>query len=97
MGEMLQIILVVMLIVVIVFFIILGIQVYFLIQDARKTMAKANQVLDNTSSITDSISEPLAAISGIAGTVSTGAILTKVLKIAVRAISKTDDRKKEEE
>jgi hypothetical protein len=95
MGDILQIILVVMLVVVIIFFIILGVQVFFLIRDARKTMAKANQVLENTSNLTDSIAEPLSALTGIAGTLSTGALLTKALTVAVKAFSKADEKKGE--
>lgn len=93
MTESLQLVLIIMLMVVIVFFIVLGVQVFFLLQDVRRTIKKANRVLDDTSDITESIAEPLSAFSGIVGTLGTGAILTNILKIAVRMISKTDSKK----
>lgn len=86
-----------MLMVVIVFFIILGVQVFFLIQDVRKTITKANRVLDNTNDITESITEPLSALSGVVGTLGTGAILTKILKVAVGIVSKTDSKKRKDD
>ena len=97
MTETLQIILIIMLMIVIVFFIILGIQVFFLLRDVRKTISKANDVLDTTSSITDSISEPLAALSGVAGTLGTGAIAMKALRVAIKLISNTDAKKNKED
>ena len=93
MAETLQIILLIMVVVVIVFVIVLGVQVFYLIKDVRKTISKANRVLGNTNSITDSISEPLSAISGIVGTVSAGSVLTKILKVAIKVMAKSDDRK----
>ncbi len=93
MTESLQVVLIIMLMVVIVFFIILGVQVFFLIQDVRKTISKATRVLDDTSDITESIAEPLSAISGVVGTLGTGAILTNILKIAVKMISKSDTKR----
>lgn len=97
MTDSLQIILIIMLMVVIVFFIILGVQVFFLIQDVRKTITKANRVLDNTNDITESITEPLSALSGVVGTLGTGAILTKILKVAVGIVSKTDSKKRKDD
>lgn len=94
MIDSLQIILLTMLMVVIIFFIILGVQVYFLIKDFRQTITKANKVLDSTNSITDSISEPISALSGLVSTVSAGTLITKALKVAVKMISKTDTKKK---
>ena len=97
MTESLQLILIIMLIVVIVFFIILGVQIFFLIQDARRTIKKANRVLDDTTDIAESIAEPLSAISGVVGTLGTGAILTNVLKIAVKMFSKTDTKRRKDD
>lgn len=54
-----------MLIVVIVFFLILGVQVFFILQDLRKTLAKTNKVLDDTGEITENISGPISSLSSL--------------------------------
>ena len=43
--------------------VVLGVQVFFILREFRKTVNKANKVLDDTSSITGSVSGPLSSIS----------------------------------
>lgn len=59
---------------------ILGIQVFFILRELRRTLTHATRVLENTETITQSVSEPVSFLSGlILSTKSLGAI-TKVLK-----------------
>jgi len=59
---------------------VLGVQVFFILKELRRTLSKANKVLDNTEMITESVSEPLSFLSAfIAGTKSISAI-SRILK-----------------
>ena len=69
---------------------ILGIQVFFILRDLRKTVNKANKVLDDTGLITESVSVPISNLSTLAMGVKTGATIARIL-------NKKKDRKKEKE
>ncbi len=88
MTETLQIILFVMLMVVIVFFLVLGVQVFFLIQEVRRTVSKANKVIDNTNHITENVSGRIASVSDLLGGVTTGTIVAKLLKLIITTATK---------
>lgn len=44
---------------------ILGVQVFFILRDFRRTVDKANKVLDDTGIITESVSRPVSSFSSI--------------------------------
>ena len=92
MTETLQIILFVMLVVVIVFFLILGVQVFFLVQEVRRTISKANKVIDNTSVITENVSGRISSFTDLVGGVTTGTMAVKVLKLIIGAATKSDKK-----
>lgn len=73
---------VLLLVIVILTFLLLtlGIQVFFILRDFRRTLGKANKVLDDTSVITASVSEPLANLSGLTSGLKAGAMIAKILK-----------------
>ena len=58
---------------------ILGIQVFFILRELRKTIDKANKVLDDTGVITESVSKPISSFSSLAMGLKTGARLAKIL------------------
>lgn len=58
---------------------ILGIQVFFILRELRKTIDKANKVLDDTGTITESVSKPIASFSSLAMGLKTGATIAKIL------------------
>ena len=66
----------------------LGLQVFFILRELRKTVFKANKVLDNTNVITESVSTPLSSLSGIAAGIKTGASFINLFK---KIISKEKD------
>lgn len=68
----------------------LGIQVFFILREFRKTVSKANQVLDNTDVITKSVSAPISSLSGIATGIKTVAPFLNFFK---KIISKDKDDK----
>ena len=84
-----QTILFVVIIVLTILLLILGVQVFFILRDLRKTVSKANKVLDNTNVITQSVSAPISSLSSIAMGIKTGSSFVNLFK---RIISRDDDK-----
>lgn len=62
-----------------VLLVVLGIQVFFILTELRKTITKANKVLDDTGQITESVSRPLSSLSSVAMGIKTGATFLNIL------------------
>jgi len=75
-----QAILVIVIILLTVLLLVLGVQVFFILREFRKTVSKANKVLDNTSVITQSVSTPISSLSSIATGIKTGATFINLFK-----------------
>lgn len=58
---------------------VLGIQVFLILKEFKKTLEKANKVLDNTNDITESVSTPISALSTILMGIKTGASFANML------------------
>jgi hypothetical protein len=86
-----QIALFIVIIVLAVLLLALGVQVFFILREFRKTVFKANKVLDNTNVITESVSAPLSSLSGLASGLKT---ITPILGFFKKIISKDDSGKK---
>lgn len=83
-----QVALFVVIIVLAILLLVLGVQVFFILREFRKTVSKTNKVLDNTEIITQSVSAPISSLSGIAtGLKTVGPIISFFKKI----ISKDED------
>ena len=63
MIDSVQLILLLVIIVLTVLLVILGIQVFYILRDLRKTLQKTNKILDNAEDITEGIQGPVTAIS----------------------------------
>lgn len=63
-----------------VLLLILGIQVFFILRELRKTLEKANKVLDDTGVITESVSKPISNLSSLTTGLKFGAIIANILK-----------------
>lgn len=83
-----QIALVIVIIILTILLLALGVQVFFILREFRKTVFKANKVLDNTNVITESVSAPISSLSGIAAGIKTGASFINLFK---KIISKDED------
>ena len=59
---------------------ILGIQVFFILRELRKTIDKANKVLDDTGVITESVSKPISNMSSLTMGLKTGATIARILQ-----------------
>ncbi len=75
-----QIILFIVIILLAILLLALGIQVFFILREFRKTVFKANKVLDNTNVITQSVSFPISSLSSIATGIKTGASFIHLFK-----------------
>ena len=60
--------------------VILGIQVYFILRALRITINKANKVLEDAGSITESVSKPISSLSTLAMGLKTGASIAKLFQ-----------------
>jgi len=59
--------------------VVLGIQVFFILREFRKTVDKANKVLDDTGVITESVSGPISSLSNLAAGIKAGAAIASFL------------------
>lgn len=66
MVDLVQLVLLSVIIILTMLLVILGIQVFFILTEVRKTVSKTNGILDKADSITESVQTPLSAISTIA-------------------------------
>lgn len=71
--------------------VVLGIQVFFILRELRKTIDKANKVLDDTGLITESVSKPISSLSTLTMGLKTGATIARILQ----GKSKKEEGKKE--
>lgn len=83
-----QIALFIVIIILTILLLALGVQVFFILREFRKTVFKANKVLDNTNVITESVSAPISSLSSLAAGIKTGASVIGLFK---KIISKDDD------
>ncbi len=70
---------------------VLGVQVFFILREFRKTVSKTNKVLDNTSVITQSVSAPMSSLSSLAGGIKTGLSFVNLFK---KILSDKDEKGK---
>lgn len=75
-----QVILIAVIVLLTVLLVVLGIQVYFILREFKRTVSKANKVLDNMGIITQSVSAPISSLSGIAAGIKTGTAIIGFLK-----------------
>lgn len=95
MVDPVQLILLLVIVVLTVLLVILGVQVFFILKDLRKTINKTNQVLDNANSITENIEGPLSAVSSLAMGLKGGSLLAaaKLIKSLLGRDREVDDRR----
>ena len=74
-----------------VLLLVLGIQVFFILRELRKTLEKANKVLDDTGVITESVSKPIASLSTLTMGLKTGAVIAKILNVGKKHHEKKDE------
>ncbi len=79
MNDPAQTALLIIVIVLTILLVVLGVQVFFILRELRKTLDKANKVLDDTGTITESVSKPISSLSSVAMGLKAGAKLARIL------------------
>jgi hypothetical protein len=79
----------IVIIVLTILLVVLGVQVFFILRELRKTIEKVNKVLDDTGVITESVSKPISNLSTLAMGMKTGATIANIFK-------KSSNRKEKE-
>ncbi len=59
---------------------ILGIQVFLILKEFRRTIGKVNRILDDAAALTESISSPIENFSSVLGGIKTGLSLVSMFK-----------------
>ncbi len=59
---------------------VLGIQVFFILRELSRTVRRATRVLENTQTITESVSQPMSFLSGILLSTKSLSAISKILK-----------------
>lgn len=90
MIDSVQLVLLLVIIILTILLVILGVQVFLILTDLRKTIRKANRVLDNASHITSSVSGPIATVSSLVGGLKSGSLLT-VARVARNLLTRESD------
>lgn len=80
MGDPAQLALFLVIIILTILLIVLGVQVFFILRELRRTLEKANKVLDDTGNITESVSGPISSLSTLVTGLKTGASIAKFFK-----------------
>ena len=80
-----QILLFIIIITLTIFLVILGIQVSLILKDLRKTIAKANKVLDDSGQITEAVRGPLVGLSNTIMGFKAGNTLLNLINKATKA------------
>ncbi len=88
-----QILLFLVILVLTILLVVLGIQVSLILRDVRKTVSKANKVLDNTGEITKSISAPVSSLSSIIMGIRSGGAIAGIVKKVHESVREEPDGK----
>ena len=80
MLDAVQIVLLFVIVLLTILLVVLGVQVFFILKELRKTIFRATRILENTEVITESVSEPMSFISTFLFSTKTISILSKLLK-----------------
>lgn len=82
MLDTVQLVLLFVIIIVSILLVVLGVQVFFVLKEIRKTITKANSILTDAHRITESVSVPISSLSSLASGLKAGSIVAalKVVK-----------------
>jgi hypothetical protein len=75
-----QAVLLVVIILLTLLLLVLGVQIFFILRELKNTLSRATRVLQNTESITESVSEPMSLISGLILSTKSLSTISKIIK-----------------
>ena len=82
MVDPVQAVLLIVIVLLAMLLLVLGIQIFFILKELRKTLSRATRVLENTESITESVSEPMSFLSGLLLSAKSLKTISKILRRA---------------
>lgn len=91
-----QAVLLIVILILTVLLLVLGIQIFFILRELRWTVRKANKVLDDAGSITESVSGPISSLSTLASGIKTGALVANLLKRKSKKNKQTEEKSYDE-
>lgn len=94
MIDSVQLVLLLVIVILTILLVVLGVQVYFILKEVRRTIGKANKVLDTAGTITESVSAPISSLSQIVTGLKAGSIIT-VAKFIKNLIGKDEETETE--
>lgn len=90
-----QIVLLTVVVVLTILLILLGIQVFFILKELRKSVEKANKILDDAATISQSISTPISNFSNIISGIKTGVTIAKLFGLKKKKSKEENDGERE--
>lgn len=99
MIDSVQIVLFVVISVLTILLVVLGVQVYFILKEVRKTIQHANNVISHASSITENISKPISSLASLSTGVKAASVVSvaKVIKNLLAKDEETSGKKAHKE
>lgn len=94
MLDTVQLVLLLVIIIVSLLLVVLGVQVFFILKEVRKTISKANEVLTDAHHITESVSAPISSLSSLASGLKAGSVIAAI-KVAKSILSHDKDDSKD--
>lgn len=91
-----QVLMIVVVVVLTGLLLVLGIQVYLILQEFRKTLTKANKVLDDIELLTESIANPISKLSALTTSFKTGTMIASLFKLLPIFQGKKHHRREDE-
>lgn len=91
MIDTVQAVLLLVIVLLTILLVVLGVQVFFILRDFRRTLDKANRVLDNTEEITESVSQPINFLSSVLSGSQTISAVSSIAKLFMKKGKKTKD------
>ena len=82
MVDPVQAVLLIVIVLLAMLLLVLGIQIFFILKELRRTLSRATRVLENTESITESVSEPMSFLSGLLLSAKSLKTISKILSRA---------------
>ncbi|OGH16441.1 MAG: hypothetical protein A3C30_04595 [Candidatus Levybacteria bacterium RIFCSPHIGHO2_02_FULL_40_18] len=82
MVDPVQAVLLVVIVLLTLLLLVLGVQIFFILKELRRTLSHATRVLENTESITESVSEPMSFFSGLLLSAKSLKTISKILRRA---------------
>ncbi|MBI2034650.1 MAG: hypothetical protein HYT11_02860 [Candidatus Levybacteria bacterium] len=90
MVDTLQFALFFILVILTILVVILGVQVFLILKDFKRTVLKFNKILDDAGVVSEAISRPVGAFSTLTTSIKAGSTIVKIFKKVVSAVDRKE-------